>query len=140
MIYAVTHRVDLERHILRRKQMGRPVNKRHFGPLSDTTPDISIRITAKIGAGAAADGFILAQKGTRKFRVSVGGEAATCIVVDKTAGNLAAGEMIFFGNFNSNTIRIAKFYNRTCRDFAGNRYKWAVVDDSTSTYIELTAI
>jgi len=118
--------------------MGRPINKRNFGALSNTTPDISIRVVAKIGSASAADGFIVAQKGTNKFRVTVGEAVGNCRVVDKAQASLAADEMILFGNVGSQTIRLAKMYNRTCRDFSGNRYTWTVEDDSTSTYIQLT--
>jgi len=120
--------------------MGRPVNKKYFGQLANTSPDISIRITANTNGSGAVDGFIVSQRGTKKFKVTTSAATAVCTVVNKAPGALAEGEMILFGNFGSQTIRLSKLYNRTCRDFSNNRYKWYVVDDSTSTYIELTAI
>jgi len=39
-----------------------------------------------------------------------------------------------------NQVRVAKLYNRTCRDFNNNRYTWEVQNDSTETILVLTAI
>lgn len=141
--------------------MGRPINKRYFGTLAtsdgDTMPNgdaaYNIRVNAYLAGGAAAGetAYILKQRATNKFVVEsvalYDGEAASGIVkmVDKAEAALAQGEMVILGYTTGDTstgvaVRISKMYNRTCRDFANNRYKWAVVDDSTSTYIELTAI
>lgn len=35
-------------------------------------------------------------------------------------------------------VRISKLFNRTCRDFDGNRYKWATEEDSALTKLVLT--
>jgi hypothetical protein len=120
--------------------MGRPVNKRYFGALNNTSPDQSIRVTADTDGNGAVDGFIVSQRGTKKFRVTTSAGTSVCTVVNKAAGSLAQNEMILFGNAGGTTVRLAKMYNRTCRDFDNNRYKWEVVDDSTSTYLQLTAI
>lgn len=127
--------------------MGRPINKRFFGqlatadtdnaPLNDTQENI--RTTAR-PVGAVADGFIVNQRGTKKFTVTTANGTGVCTVVDKTSENLLVGEMILFGNVGGQTVRLSKFFNRTCRDFSNNRYTWTVVDDSTSTFIQLTAI
>ena len=121
--------------------MGRPVNKRYFGsPSTGATPGDNIRITAKLTGESVGDGFIVKQKGTKKFQVTVGSTTQICTVVNKAAGDLADGEMTLSGFTSSTTVRIAKLYNRTARDFSGNRYKWSVVDDSTANYIQLVAI
>ena len=39
-----------------------------------------------------------------------------------------------------NGIAIRKLQNRTCFDFANNRYTWELQDDSTETLLVLTAI
>lgn len=118
--------------------MGRPINKRFFGQLNDGQENI--RTTAR-PVGAVADGFIVNQRGTKKFTVVAFGEGTgVCTVVDKTPEDLLVGEMILFGNVDGQTVRLSKFFNRTCRDFSNNRYTWTVVDDSTSTFIQLTAI
>ena len=132
--------------------MGRPINKKYFGEIASGT---AIRVNAHVagGAGAGETAYILKQRATNKFVVETvatygsPAEAASGIVkmVDKAEASLAEGEMVIFGYTAGDTgtgtaVRIAKLYNRTCRDFNNNRYKWVVVDDSTSTYIELTAI
>ena len=37
-------------------------------------------------------------------------------------------------------VFITKLYNRTCRDNNNNRYTYTINDDSTVSYLQLTAI
>jgi hypothetical protein len=69
--------------------MGRPLNKRFFG--SGTGNQIKVR--AKIGANAEGDGVIVSQRGSKKFKVTVGADTGDCFIVDKANGALAANEM-----------------------------------------------
>jgi hypothetical protein len=118
--------------------MGRPVNKRSFGVATGT--NLGIRVSAR-PTGAAAEGYIVNQKGTKKFTVTTGNGTGVCTLVDKTQGSLAAGEMSLVGIVNGVTeVRLAKLYNRTARDFSGNRYQWTLEDDSAADYIVLVAI
>jgi hypothetical protein len=118
--------------------MGRPVNKRNFGVA--TGAELGIRVSAR-PTGAAAAGYILNQRGTKKFTVTTANGTGVCTLVDKAENTLAAGEMSLVGIVGGNTeVRIAKLYNRTVRDFSNNRYKWTLVNDSSVDYIELTAI
>jgi hypothetical protein len=142
----VPHSADLCRSPLRRprtsyfkeKQMGRPVNKRNFGVA--TGAELGIRVSAR-PTGAAAAGYILNQRGTKKFTVTTVNGTGVCTLVDKAENAIAAGEMSLVGIVGGNTeVRIAKLYNRTVRDFSNNRYKWTLVNDSSADYIELTAI
>lgn len=67
--------------------------------------------------------------------------AGVCKLVDKADGSLAADEMSIMGELSSGgQVRVKKLYNRTARDFSNNRYKWAIVDDSTATLLVLTAV
>ena len=162
------HRVDLERQI-RRKTMGRPINKRYFGrladaddarfaPLNDTFFNIAINVQIRAEAETES-GLILQQRSPNKFVVNdlktgtavnadgtqrdgtAGtGNVDTCTLVDKAAGALGANEMSIMGTTPTGQVRIKKLYNRTCRDFDNNRYKWVTEDDSTETVLRLTAI
>ena len=69
--------------------MGRPINKRYFG--FDANDNIRVRFH---NGTASVDGAIQSQRGSRKFRcVDAAGTSATCFLVNKDNGALAAGEM-----------------------------------------------
>lgn len=82
--------------------------------------------------------FIVAQKGSRKYRVRTSATAShigNCVLVNKLTG-LAEGEMVLQGWIDSNTgsaesgrliQKLTKFY---AVDFNGNRYKWYVSSTS----------
>jgi len=127
--------------------MGRPINKRYFGLTSGSagTEGNNITINCQVGSNAeSAQGIILAQRSVRTFKVNDAangtGNEGICTLVDAAAGSLGANEMSIVGFVGGTSVRIAKLYNRTCRDFNNNRYKWEVTDDSSANYIVLTAI
>jgi hypothetical protein len=146
--------------------MGRPINKRFFGPLADANDilnaprnDTKFNITANVKVAAntvSESGYILAQRSTSKFLVNdtkdgtkrtlsgTGtGNVGVCTLVDKPANTLAANEMSIQGYLagsDGNQVRIAKLYNRTCRDFNNNRYTWETQDDSTATIFVITPL
>ena len=143
------HPVDLERQH-RRKQMGRPVNKRYFGTnAAGADADgfenfgVSVRVT---GQSESDSGIILSQRSTNKFKVddaaNGGGNEGICTLVDKAPGTLGEAEMILEGFVGGGSVatRIKKIYNRTCRDFDNNRYTWSISDDSTRNIMVLTAL
>ena len=124
--------------------MGRPVNKRYFGALADGT---NFTVNCQVGANAETDeGVILSQRSVNKFNVdddkTLGGNTGVCTLVDKAAGGLGADEMSIQGTISGggDQVRIAKLYNRTCRDFNNNRYTWEIQDDSTASIMVITAI
>jgi hypothetical protein len=146
--------------------MGRPINKRFFGPLADANDplnapknDTKFNITANVKVGTntvSESGYILAQRSTSKFLVNdtkdgtkrtlsgAGtGNVGVCTLVDKPANTLANNEMSIQANIagsDGNQVRIAKLYNRTCRDFNNNRYTWETQDDSTATIFVITPL
>jgi hypothetical protein len=132
--------------------MGRPVNKRNFGLLDDGT---NITINCQVASNSeSATGYIIRQRSSNKFLVndlrtgtkttpsgSGTGNVGVCTLVDKADGALGANEMSIMGYVTGGSqVRLKKFYNRTCRDFNNNRYKWAVQNDSTASLLILTAI
>jgi len=134
--------------------MGRPVNKRYFGALG---PGETIAINVQVGSNTESEeGYIISQRSESKFLVndakagtkqSVGGSGtgnvSICTLVDKASGGLGNDEMSINGTISGsggNQVRVAKLYNRTCRDFNNNRYTWEVQNDSTETILVLTAI
>jgi hypothetical protein len=141
--------------------MGRPINKRFFGPLATANDplnapkndtEFNITVNVKVGTNTVSEnGYILAQRSTRKFLVNDtedgtkrtlggagNGNVGVCTLVDKPSNTLAANEMSIQGYIagsDGNQVRIAKIYNRTCRDFNNNRYTWETDDDSTTATI-----
>ena len=134
--------------------MGRPIKKSFFGLLDDGT---NITVNCQVGANAeSAVGYILRQRSPKRFLVNdkktgtnklVGdteagnsqGNVGVCQLVDKADGTLAANEMSIMGYTTNGTgVRLAKLFNKIVVDFNGNRYKWSVVNDSTTSLISLT--
>jgi hypothetical protein len=63
-----------------------------IGDTAQAAPTIKAKV--KVGSNAAADGFIIRQKGKRKFLVSdASSNIGVCILVNKASGELAADEM-----------------------------------------------
>jgi hypothetical protein len=124
--------------------MGRPVKKKYFGLVG---PGTTITVNCKVGSNSTVEtGIILAQRSSQKFKVNDAadgtGNTGVCTLVDALAPALTANQMsiIGYGNSSGAAITIKRLYNRTAHDFQGNRYTWAVVDDSTVTYLQLTKI
>jgi len=133
--------------------MGRPVNKRYFGLLADGT---NITINCQVDSNSESEsGYIISQRSVNKFLVndlktgtktSVGGSGtgnvSVCTLVDKASGSLNANEMSIQGTIagGGDQVRVAKLYNKTCRDFNNNRYTWSISDDSTESIMVLVAI
>ena len=131
--------------------MGRPLNKKFFGLLTDGT---NITVNCQVGSNAESTvGYILRQRSSKRFLVndakdgtkvlpagSGTGNVGVCQLVNKLDGALDANEMSIMGYTSNGTgIRIAKLFNKIVVDFNGNRYKWSVVNDSTTSLISLTA-
>ncbi len=151
--YAVTHRVDLERRH-RRKQMGRPLKKDVLGTDVIGTPssDTGVRVEAYFGGAAYTDAtfntttnyaYIYKQRGAKTFVLAnqAGTTSEPCVL--QSAIPSANGQMRLNGYIGGNgavPTPIAKITKRVATDFSGNRYTWILVNDSTSDYIQLTAI
>ena len=126
--------------------MGRPIKKdaagvQIFGTYVDNT---GIRVAAFVGS-AQTDCFIVKQTGSRRYLVQdvSSGTQAICALVNVASGSLTAGQMRLTGYIGGNGDAgraIQKLTKRIATDFSGNRYKWAVVNDSVNDYIVLTAI
>lgn len=85
--------------------MGRPLNKRFFS--ADANNNIKVQFH---NGTASVPGYIVKQKGSKKFVCkSAAGVEATCVLVDKAAGALAAGEMTITVKLDDGTVaRVTK--------------------------------
>ena len=125
--------------------MGRPLNKKNFGTPGDGT---NFTVNCQVASNAESEeGYILSQRSVNKFKVddakAGGGNVGICTLVDVASGALGANQMSIQGTLSGGgggQVRIAKLYNRTCRDFNNVRYTWAIQNDSTETIMVLTAI
>lgn len=96
--------------------MGRPINKSKIGSGAG-----KISVTAYRFAGAsevlstATQAWIVAQKSTRAFTVSDGATTEELTLVNKSAGELAEGEMIINCQDDGTvgTMQVTKLMNRT---------------------------
>jgi hypothetical protein len=143
--------------------MGRPLSKDQLGVnaigATDSASPYNTGIRVEFyDTQLRTDGIILKQRGAKTFVVSregtvgTAGDAATeslrlstgratCVL--KNGAPSAANEMRLFGYAGSNDgseVNIAKITKRVATDFSGNRYTWALENDSTNDYIVLTAI
>jgi hypothetical protein len=101
--------------------MGRPLNKRFFGSGAGD----QIKVRAKIGAAAEGDGFIVSQRGSKKFKVNVGGTIGDCFLVDKADGSLAANEMTITVQTDAGTnVRATKITAHRVSTVAGTSFAW----------------
>lgn len=90
-----------------------------------------------IGGDASLTPYIMAQKGSRKYRVMTSSGAGNCTLVnDDGSSNVTGGEMVIKGYLNGDSgntgIAIRKLTKFYATDFSGNRYKWYVVNDGSS--------
>ncbi len=101
--------VDLERQ--RRNKMGRPLNKRNLGDTGGAGSQI--QVSADVDGNGAANGFIAAQKGSKRFKVTTAAGTAVCKLV--TAAAAAAGEVaITMTDSAGGTYFVSKISGRTC--------------------------
>jgi len=82
-----------------------------------------ISCRAKVGDNAEGDGYIVRQKGSKKYLVNVAGNVGACFLVDKDNGSLGENEMTVTATDDSSvSFRLARFSNRWGIDFDGNSY------------------
>jgi hypothetical protein len=117
--------------------MGRPVNKKYFGSGSGN----QIKVRAKIGSAAEGDGFIVKQKGTKRFVVTVGSDTGICRLVNKSTGSLAANEMIVNVVTDAGTqVQITKLYNRVAIIEDSTKVKWNFLADLTDGGVQVVDV
>ena len=104
------------------------------GNTSLTGAQVVVRV--KVGANAEADGYIIRQKGSRKFLVSDGSNEGVCTVVDKNDGSLAADEMTMTVTLpGSGADRLERISNKFGITHGGDKVALSFTDiaDDTET-------
>jgi len=134
--------------------MGRPLKKDVLGVDVIDTPasDTGIRVEAYFGGAAYTDAtynastnyaYIYKQRGAKTFVLANQAGTLSEPSVLQSAIPSANGQMRLNGYVGGNgavPTPIAKITKRVATDFSAVRYTWQLVNDSTSDYIQLTAI
>lgn len=97
-----------------------------------------INVRVKVGANAEAEGFIIRQKGSRKFLVEdASANQGVCTVVNENDASLGANEMTITAiKPDSSTVRLERITNRYGIDFSGNRFLLSFTDIVASTVVK----
>ena len=125
------------RTAIKEKKMGRPLKIQKSATVDTGFPQSStgvvggntalsgnqIQVRARVEGYSEGDGFIVRQKGSRKFLVTVGANTGVCSLVDVVNGALAEGEMtIEIIKSDSTTIRAKRISNHFAQDFSDNKF------------------
>jgi len=103
--------------------MGRPINKRFFGEPTADGNEIKVRFRAT--GQAEANGWIVKQLGSKKFRCYDGTNTMDCTLVDKSQGTLAVGEMTITVKDDGGTARqVTKIAGRKVTLDSGVSIAW----------------
>ena len=122
--------------------MGRPIKKTWFG--DPNSVGYQLKITAKLEGSAAAEGFIVEQTGTRKYKVNIGGEIGDVFLVNKdSSGDLEDGEGFMtaetFGGDTEVIYKLTQYRVSTWKaDGSFGNYKWsaeAASNDGEATVV-----
>jgi len=114
--------------------MGRPINKRHFG-----TPDSGSDFKVRYHHGSEANGWIVKQVGSKRFKCTDGTNPYVCTLVDKDQGALALGDMTISvkDSANSDAIsQVTKITGRRVTLSAGTQIPWDFTGTGTTVEME----
>jgi hypothetical protein len=104
--------------------MGRPLNKRFFGEPTANGNEIKVRFRAT--GQAEANGWIVKQLGSKKFRCYDGTNTMDCTIVDKAQGTLAVGDMTITVKDDGGTARqVTKIAGRKVTLDSGASIAWS---------------
>jgi hypothetical protein len=111
--------------------MGRPLNKRNFGAPTAGGNEIKVRFRAT--GQTEANGWIVKQLGSKKFRCTDGTNTEDCILADKAQGTLAVADMTITVKDDGGTARqVTKISGRMVTLDSGGKIAWnfsAATDD-----------
>jgi hypothetical protein len=117
--------------------MGRPINKRFFGEPTANGNEIKVRFRAT--GEAEANGWIVKQLGSKKFRCYDGTNTMDCTLADKAQGTLAVGEMTITVKDDGGTARqVTKIAGRQVTLDTGDKIAWGFADyDAAADQVEM---
>ena len=115
--------------------MGRPLNKRFFGP--PTAGGNEIKVQFHNGTGSV-NGWIVKQLGSKKFRCTDGTAVKDCFLVDKASGDILANEMSIVVKDDGGTARqVTKIAGRKVTLDTGVSIAWNFSDSTVDGAVEI---
>lgn len=115
--------------------MGRPLNKRYFGPPTDGGDEIRVQFHNNTSSVA---GWIVKQTGSKRFVCSDGTVDAECYLVDKADGALAAGEMTITVLDDTGTARqVTKISGRKVTADNNQMYPWVFTESNSDDNVQI---
>ena len=116
--------------------MGRPLNKKYFGEPTAGGDEIKVRYRAT--GQAEANGWIVKQLGSKKFRCYDGTNTMDCYLVDKAQGTLAVGDMTITVKDDGGTARqVTKISGRMVTLDSGDKIAWNFTDATDDNAVEM---
>ena len=114
--------------------MGRPLNKRYFGPPTATGNEIKVQFH---NGTSSVPGWIVKQKGSKRFVCSdTALTQATCVLTDAAAGALTAGQMSITVDDDSTARQVTKISGRVATLDNGTRVAWDFTGTGATVDIE----
>ena len=123
--------------------MGRPIKKLNFGTAAGA--DKGILVSARLSS-TTRQSYIIKQVGSNKYDVYNATDGTFRVKLAQgtsfAADTALTAVMVGFTDPGSDSSRVAikKLTQYRAVDFSGNKYKWTLVNDSSTDYIQLTAI
>ena len=121
--------------------MGRPLNKRFFGP--PTVDGNEIKVQFHNGTGSV-NGWIIKQLGSKKFRCTDGTVIKDCFLVDKSAADgdtpaaVTAGEMTITVSDNDGVLKqVTKISGRKVTIDTGETVAWNMTAATAAGAVEM---
>lgn len=116
--------------------MGRPLNKRFFGEPTAGGNEIKVRFRAT--GEAEANGWIVKQLGSKKFRCTDGTNTEDCTLADVSQGALAVGDMTITVKDDGGTARqVTKIAGRKVTLDTGASIAWNFTDATDDGAVEM---
>jgi hypothetical protein len=104
-------------------QAGYPSGKYGIVGGNTTLTGNQVKCRVKIGSAAEADGWIIRQKGSRKYLVSDGTNIGQCVLANTANGALLPNTMTVTATLlDASTVRLAKFGDSYGYSFTGVGY------------------
>ena len=115
--------------------MGRPLNKRFFG--APTAGGSEIKVQFHNGT-KSVNGYIVKQLGSKKFRCTDGVATTDCLLVDKAAGAIAAGEMSIVVKDDAGAVKqVTKISGKKVTLDTGATISWNFSDATDDASVEM---
>ena len=115
--------------------MGRPLNKKFFG--APTAGGSEIKVQFHNGT-KSVNGYIVKQLGSKKFRCTDGVATTDCLLVDKAAGAIAAGEMSIVVKDDAGAVKqVTKISAKKVTLDTGTTIAWNFSDATDDASVEM---